>query len=296
MASARDAIVIVSAAILLLLFTSPLLFDVKQPDMAVPAMKAKSQQPEGKTTQQRASDEESHSPYERRAGIHLIKDYCRKNINRSETPPRDILENLVVVDKYKVLYCRVYKGGSWSTLQLLYNLELGTNMSRNEVRRLATNTSQPLPVLAEFPEDEIRVRLNTYRKFLVARNPLERLASVWNSFFVGWPMYNWNERYQRMREAVCPPTSHNEVNYDFVVHMENYAEDLETFFRQVGVVGRDNLFPTKRARKGANVLVKAFKNVPIEDVQQMQERYKDDYASFGYSVQEDLKKIKQPSS
>ncbi|XP_035688664.1 carbohydrate sulfotransferase 14-like [Branchiostoma floridae] len=141
----------------------------------------------------------------RGSGTHLLKQQCRNATQASKTDFAHVLRNLVVIDRYKVLYCRAGKTGSWTTLQLLYNLELETNMSRRDVRKLAEK--KPLPVLSDFSQDGITHRLATYKKFLVARNPLERLASVWSGFFLTYPQFGWNERYQGMLRVICPENS-----------------------------------------------------------------------------------------
>ncbi|XP_035697722.1 carbohydrate sulfotransferase 11-like [Branchiostoma floridae] len=233
-------------------------------------------------------------------------------------------------------------------MQLLYNLELGTNMSRREVRKFARE--KRLPILSDFSEEDIWLRLATYKKFLVARNPLERLASVWSGFFVTYPVYGWNEKYSSMMETICPEMktkkitcnktieikwkgnqthqlvpfkafakavaasanrtefqnqhwkpiseicSPCQIHYDFVGHMENLAEDLNTFFRHdVGVVGRDNIFPQRKPRIGDQMLHKDFQKVSIEDMNNLYERYKDEYGFFGYSFENDLQRLAKAS-
>eukprot|EP00058_Branchiostoma_floridae_P003763 XP_002589251.1 hypothetical protein BRAFLDRAFT_74591 [Branchiostoma floridae] len=302
------------------------------------------------------------------------------NTSKTKAPLSEVLKSLIVIDKYKVLYCRTGKTGSWTTMQLLYNLELGTNMSRREVRKFARE--KRLPILSDFSEEDIWLRLATYKKFLVARNPLERLASVWSGFFVTYPVYGWNEKYSSMMETICPEMktkkitcnktieikwkgnqthqlvpfkafakavaasanrtefqnqhwkpiseicspcqitcnktieikwkgnqthqlvpfkafakavaasanrtefqnqhwkpiseicSPCQIHYDFVGHMENLAEDLNTFFRHdVGVVGRDNIFPQRKPRIGDQMLHKDFQKVSIEDMNNLYERH-----------------------
>ncbi|XP_078681513.1 carbohydrate sulfotransferase 9-like [Branchiostoma floridae x Branchiostoma belcheri] len=280
---------------------------------------------------------------ERRSGRNLLKENCRTRSEASMTPLSQVLRNLVVIDRYKVLYCRAGKTGSWTTLQLLYNLELNTNISRHEVRKLALE--KPLPVLSDFSEKDIQLRLATYKKFLVARNPLERMASVWSGFFATYPWFGWNEKYQSMMETICPNTTAKKVvcdrvteikgignqthqlvpfrafakavaaagnitkfsnphwtpinkicspcllQYDFVAHTESLAEDLRTFFQIVGVSEKNNIFPQKRTRIGDKMLLEVFKKVSIEDIYRIGERYKDEYAFFGYSFEDDLQKL-----
>ncbi|XP_078610794.1 carbohydrate sulfotransferase 10-like [Branchiostoma floridae x Branchiostoma japonicum] len=137
----------------------------------------------------------------------LVEEYCKNKSSSNMLSRRMPMGNFYVSDRYKVLYCKVGKTGSTTTSALLYNLEFGTNSNEEEYWKHQATT--PMKRLTSYTKDEQRLRLNTYRKLVVARNPLERLVSDYLFFFGGKEHFVSNGRqvrdnmkYQDMLETI----------------------------------------------------------------------------------------------
>ena len=80
----------------------------------------------------------------------------------------ETISRFIVNDKNKILYCFVPKTGTTTTKHVFYNLEHGTNTTTLFLG------SKHLKFLSEYTDNEILRRLETYIKFIVVRDPLER--------------------------------------------------------------------------------------------------------------------------
>ncbi|XP_019630628.1 PREDICTED: carbohydrate sulfotransferase 10-like [Branchiostoma belcheri] len=139
--------------------------------------------------------------FERKA---LLRKYCREHFDKKTVfPPKS---RFVVSEKYKLLYCQVFKTGSTTTLTILHNLEHGEERSTKEMRdKLDT---LPFKRLNDYTNKEVRNILETYTKLLITRNPLERLASAWRHKFVDVPLRFWfRKEYHSMLETISLNTS-----------------------------------------------------------------------------------------
>ncbi|CAH1251485.1 CHST10 [Branchiostoma lanceolatum] len=144
----------------------------------------------------------------------LLEEYCQKNSSSDMSPRR--MGNFFVSDRYKVLYCKVARTGSTTTSALLYNLEFGTNFTQQEYLEHQGGTPI-LKRLTSYTKDEQMLRLKTYKKLLVVRNPLERLVSAYLFFFGGKDYFvgtrrqvRYNKYYQDMLETIGWNTSTTE--------------------------------------------------------------------------------------
>ena len=97
----------------------------------------------------------------------------------------ELFSNIVVNDQNKFLLCNVPKIGSSSLKHGL--LVVSSNLEDLNLNNLTGRHSRVGPPsfvsLDHFTKDEIEKRLNTYYKFMFAREPLERLLSAYNSKF-----------------------------------------------------------------------------------------------------------------
>ncbi|XP_035696021.1 carbohydrate sulfotransferase 10-like [Branchiostoma floridae] len=149
----------------------------------------------------------------------LVEEYCKNKSSSNMLSRRIPMGNFFVSDRYKVLYCKVGKTGSTTTSALLYNLEFGTNSNEEEYWK--HQATAPMKRLTSYTKDEQRLRLNTYRKLVVARNPLERLVSDYLFFFGGKEHFVSNGRqvrdnmkYQDMLETIGWNASTTKLPYD----------------------------------------------------------------------------------
>ncbi|XP_078681479.1 carbohydrate sulfotransferase 10-like [Branchiostoma floridae x Branchiostoma belcheri] len=139
--------------------------------------------------------------------IAKLKDFCKSNIaNSKEFPPRN---RFVVNEKYKLLYCQVFKTGSTTTLTILHNLEHGERRSTHDMRSKLDEL--PFKRLSDYTDEEARLRLETYAKLLIVRNPLERLASAWQDKFIYAPSEFWRKKYQSMTDTISKNSSNKQV-------------------------------------------------------------------------------------
>eukprot|EP00058_Branchiostoma_floridae_P011744 XP_002597232.1 hypothetical protein BRAFLDRAFT_66357 [Branchiostoma floridae] len=104
----------------------------------------------------------------------MVEEYCKNKSSSNKLSRRRPMDNFFVSDKYKVLYCKIGKTGSTTTSALLYNLEYGTNYSQQEYWKHTATV--PMKRLTSYTKDEQMLRLNTYKKLVVSRNPLESLC------------------------------------------------------------------------------------------------------------------------
>uniref|UniRef100_A0A672II10 Carbohydrate sulfotransferase n=1 Tax=Salarias fasciatus TaxID=181472 RepID=A0A672II10_SALFA len=85
-----------------------------------------------------------------------------------------VLDRIFVSDKHKILFCQTPKVGNtqWKKVLIVLNEGLVHDHDRNGLHRLSSLTPQ-----------EISHRLNTYFKFLMVRDPFERLISAFKDKF-----------------------------------------------------------------------------------------------------------------
>ncbi|XP_066285642.1 carbohydrate sulfotransferase 10-like [Branchiostoma lanceolatum] len=290
-------------------------------------------------------ENKNNSDHEQRGRKTLMDEYCRKNAARLKSSNSLRPGAFFVSDKHKILYCKVGKTGSTTTSTLLYNLEFGTALSKQDY--WIQRKSLPLKRLSSYPTDEQNLRINTYKTLLVVRNPLERLVSAYLYFFGGQHhfsgarrQFHYNRKYQEMVDTICWNTStaktacrkdyhvvrarnvtrevvpfasfiravtenttkwKNEhwalifdfcapcqVHYDFIAHTETLANDLNTFFRNAGVIGRNNVFPNISRRAGKERLLNFYRQIPIRDILKIRNKFRPDFDMFGYSFEDDI--------
>lgn len=95
-----------------------------------------------------------------------------------------MLSNLIVDDNNKLLYCYVPKVActNWKRVMLILtgktNETIPLNIPSDSVHRKNVFTK-----LNELQAEDIRLRLNTYTKFLFVRHPIERILSAFRNKF-----------------------------------------------------------------------------------------------------------------
>ncbi|XP_035668789.1 carbohydrate sulfotransferase 10-like [Branchiostoma floridae] len=263
----------------------------------------------------------------------MLKDYCKlKTLRSQDFPPRN---RFVVNEKYKLLYCQVFKTGSTTTLTILHNLEHNEQRSTHDMR--AKLEDLPFKRLTDYTDEEVRLRLETYSKLLIVRNPLERLASAWQDKFIFAPSEYWREKYQSMLDTLAqnPSDKHAThkatdnkqypqvpfnafikavatnrtewedphwqlisdlcapclIKYDFIVHTDTIAQDFPLFFEKAAIVGRDDLLPENRQQKADKMFWELYKQIPMEDLRRVEQKFNADYEMFGFSFNDDINRL-----
>ena len=161
---------------------------------------------------------------------------------------KTVVRNIVVDDRHSVLYCAIPKAGctTWKHY-LLQNLprEYDPDEAANQIHNETLAAERGLPFLSKFNQTEIFQRLDTHRKFMVVRHPLDRLVSTYLEKFAGhkrW--YKEHTAVKIIKEMRLNPSEHalkygDDLTFDefirFVVkshhteplldyHWENFAK------------------------------------------------------------------------
>ncbi|XP_078616367.1 carbohydrate sulfotransferase 10-like [Branchiostoma floridae x Branchiostoma japonicum] len=103
---------------------------------------------------------------------------------------------------------------------------------------------------------------------------------------VGTNRTEWQNPHWEQISDLCAPC---QIDYDFIAHTETLAEDFPLFFKTAGITGKDKLLPEVRERKSEKLFSAFYKEVSIEDLRRIKEKFKDDYDMFGYSFDDDIK-------
>ena len=180
---------------------------------------------------------------------------------------------LLVDDEHNLLYCFIPKTGTTSWKFLLLNLTQGNLTLSGSISKTGTDftahkyvhSSESLQRLSEYSPAERNFRLRTYFKFLVVRNPLDRLVSAYRDKFESG-VHNGHFRrraaqimkdikpadknmnitfqdfitcikiYKNMHwelyERLCQPCF---INYDYVAKFETMDEDSQTILKHLGL-------------------------------------------------------------
>ncbi|XP_078698507.1 uncharacterized protein LOC144926002 [Branchiostoma floridae x Branchiostoma belcheri] len=133
-----------------------------------------------------------------------LKEYCKKNISTGDPRRVSVQGHLLFYDNIKTIYCYIPKAGCKTMKLLFYNLEynkterlisVGTaDFEGKEADYIAPNAHKSGWIhgrghkkMKHYSEEELSLRLATYRKIIVVRDPFERLASAWLNKFVNMP-------------------------------------------------------------------------------------------------------------
>ncbi|XP_032812621.1 carbohydrate sulfotransferase 10 isoform X3 [Petromyzon marinus] len=157
-----------------------------------------------------------------------------------------VLSRIFVCDHYRILFCQTPKVGNtqWKKVLLVAN---GERSSRAGKGRYNSTSDVPedivhqhdkngLPRLSSLPPGEVSLRLRTYFKFLIVREPFDRIISAFKDKFVKNPRQEpWYR--QRIAPAIVrrygsgPARRHALRFEDFVRYLgDAQAERLDAAF------------------------------------------------------------------
>ncbi|KAM6943002.1 carbohydrate sulfotransferase 8 [Xenentodon cancila] len=113
----------------------------------------------------------------------LMKEICAKyKSSLSKTITRNHVKHLFVEDKYKLLYCQVPKAGCSNWKRTLIVLA-GQASNAHSIKHDTVHYGGYLKTLDSFNRKEIMHRLETYKKVIFVRKPLERVVSAYRDKF-----------------------------------------------------------------------------------------------------------------
>ncbi|XP_019614376.1 PREDICTED: carbohydrate sulfotransferase 12-like [Branchiostoma belcheri] len=163
-----------------------------------------------------------------------LKAYCKKNLSMVELSKSKHEGHVYFYDNIKTIYCYIPKVGCKTMKLLFYNLEHNETLRLNtdgtaELRPKIDNFTDPklrrsgyihsrgFKTFNHYSKEEVGLRLATYKKIIVVRDPLERLASAWlgkfvtlpeTSGFLGWTK-GLNQRLRKYQESNLTNKSNN---------------------------------------------------------------------------------------
>ena len=249
-----------------------------------------------------------------------MREYCRKHpINISAAEHLD-LPNVLVAEKYKLVFCPVPKVSCTVWKKLLVKLQ-GVNIEKNVHEEI----KYKLKSLKQYSLKDRRNILKTYTKFMFVRDPFERLLSAYKDVF--WGSYKrddkgWQRYRRRVREYLVQ-NGHSAINpradnttfkefttyvvltkkngemlqvhwrqmydlchpcyieFDYIGHYETFSEDAEFIFRKTRIHDKVQ-FPPWQPTDTHWLIQKYYSNLTLLKIAQLQDVYKDDIEVFGY--------------
>ena len=111
----------------------------------------------------------------------LVKQICAKfksSMDRTVLPQH--VSRIYVEDNYKILFCEVPKAGCSNWKRILLVLAGLASSTKIEIEKVHGSV---LRTLNTFQQKDITMRLQTYTKMLVVREPLQRLVSAYRDKF-----------------------------------------------------------------------------------------------------------------
>lgn len=250
-----------------------------------------------------------------------MQEYCTKHANDSSAEHLR-LSNIIVSEKYKLVFCPVPKVSCTVWKKLLANLE-GVNIEKSVHEEI----KHKLNSLQHYSLKDRRNILKTYTKFMVVRDPFERLLSAYRDVF--WGSFKrdrsdfWKGYRKRIREyllqngrlgidpnvdnttfeefaAYVVLTKRNGeerqvhwrqmsdlchpcyIQFDFIGHYETLPQDAEYIFRKTNLQDKVQ-FPPWRPTATNALMQEYYSNLTLLRITQLQNVYKDDIEVFGYS-------------
>ncbi|KAJ7379397.1 Carbohydrate (chondroitin 4) sulfotransferase 13 [Desmophyllum pertusum] len=237
-----------------------------------------------------------------------LEDYCRTH-TFNKKPTREDLQYIAVDDENKIMYCALHKVASKTWIKILEDLR-GV---KEYVRRWGLFRR-----FGDYTEEEKVLRLQTYFKFLIVREPLHRLLSTFkerwiqggrdqNSSRIGRQLIVLSLRPEELNqneenhisfsefiqyfstnvtrephclqyEKICHPCV---LKYDFIGHFETMGEDGPVILKMAGIDDRVTFPPIHKAT-GSSEVLKYYSQVPPRYITRLGELYRNDFEMFGY--------------
>ena len=250
-----------------------------------------------------------------------LKDYCQKH-SFNKTSRKEELQYIAVDDENKIIYCAIQEVDTktWTTVF--------TGLFRSVRAMLGTRRRDFVRPLSGYTEKEKSIRLKTYFKFVIVREPLNRLLSVYKDRFIIEPRYTTHLRKQIARslrpydraskgnnyisfsefiqyfsknvtrnqhwqqyEKICHPCV---VNYDFIGHLETMEEDAPIMLRMAGIDAHVTFPPNHNSTynsTGLSQVLEYYSQVPTRYITRIGELYRSDFEMFGYEYLGPVKQL-----
>lgn len=248
-----------------------------------------------------------------------LEEYCRKHTYNKSLGTEDV-HMLAVDDDLKFIYCVVPKVGTSTWKRVI---------AKSHEIKPGINRWIMWKRLSNYTEEERNERFKTYFKFVVVREPLQRLLSADKKKFLQIPSYTKDLRkeiVQALRPQDFKPEGKNFVkfkefiqyfsdnmsrnqhwrqykklchqcviDYDFIGHLETLKKDAALLLQMAGIDGRVT-FPPIHKSTGPSEVLKYYSKVPVESINRLGEQYRNDFEMFGYEYLGPVKKHLKQSS
>ncbi|XP_033744511.1 carbohydrate sulfotransferase 11-like isoform X2 [Pecten maximus] len=262
----------------------------------------------------------------------LLNDACQNSTENHETLDIDQLDHIIVNDKYKALFCYVPKVAcsQWKRVFLMMSGNVSDPKTLDEYS-VHTTYSHLLRYLNTYEPGEIKHKIKNYKKFIMVRNPLDRLVSAFKNKFHGTGFKD--ARFKNIgkyivrtyRKKFTEPVFGDDVtflefvryvidnkvgvrdehwrsitdlckpcqiDYDFIGKQETINEDADFIMSQMAPHIE---FPVKPAVYGSSNTTKStpfyLSQLPFGHVGRLWDIYRDDFVFFNYSFLKHVDKI-----
>lgn len=123
----------------------------------------------------------------------LIENVCKNTSLRNlahTSLTKFVLDRIFVCDKYKILFCQTPKVGNtqWKKVLIVLNGEFKSIEDIPEAL-VHNHEKNGLYRLSSYSAPDVKKRLNAYFKFLIVRDPFERLISAFKDKFLKNPRF-----------------------------------------------------------------------------------------------------------
>ena len=219
-------------------------------------------------------------------------------------------------DKYKVLYCFIPKVvcSQWKRVFLALD-----NRSDAYVKpQRAVHNPSYYKFLIDYPDEGIKLRLQTYFKFFFVREPFERLLSAYENKFVDrqWPLPSLlhyekeivnsfkqqdpnsdenvtftkfiyyvsgvgfdQNRHWNTYDTLCHPC---DIQYDFIGHFEDMPDEAPYILRQTGI-DQVATFPDFITNNTTGKLLQRYAPISKEKIVELATAFEIDFEMFNYN-------------
>ena len=257
-----------------------------------------------------------------------IQEYCANYAEDADEQDLD-LSNLIVSEKYKLVYCSVPKVASTVWKRVLADLE-GLSVTKS----VHDEIKGKLKLLSEYTSEDRRKIVKTYFKFMFVRDPFERLISAYTNCFWGkfkrnhdgWKYYRREIRkvlakrggrdidvntdnttfeqfatylVLRWREGGLFQVHWREqhklchpchIQFDYVGHYETLVDDAQFFLKESKL--EDKVFFPEWRQSNTNALLKNYySSLSLLRIRQLLEIYKKDFELFGYTYPRSIQMV-----
>lgn len=226
---------------------------------------------------------------------------------------KDSRNQLLVDDQHKAIYCYIPKVASlnWRKAWMVLNgmMKNGSNVTLERVR-----TAFDMKTLKYVEDvDVLKKQLETYKKVIVVRHPLERLLSVYFDEVripnlakrvlptvrktrplakltdIEWPEFVEyiikegviDSKYWITYEDLCHPCA---IDYDVIVKFETFKEDSTNYLKQINVSGLVQIQDPAldHSSVGSDILQKYLDVLTERQLEALRRKYDRDFKLFEY--------------